>query len=185
MQTHILEHYFYDLSSTCNRMQQSRAATPCTMGKEGSVVAAIFCFHAAACFPPVADGEVRESMGSGLFYITSKASHSCCPNAYSYTIDRSGRKILRSIQPIRFGEEVTVSDDLRLELKPRHERQESLRQAYGFLCSCDRCALPDDTRPFPCRAPKCKGRSYLQTCSQSGEGCFLLATSAASCLHLC
>lgn len=177
-QTRILNGYFYDLSSTCERMQHIRSVLPRSAGTHVLQVAAIFNFNAAACYLGLDDCTLGECLGAGLFYTICKANHSCSPNSYCTTVDRSGRKVLRSIQPIERGDEITLSYNVQQELKPRLERQISLQKCFGFHCACKRCTAADDTRPFPCKTMSCTGKCYMEL---SEDSCQALVSPCSVC----
>ena len=92
-------------------------------------------------------------MGHGLFVQAGKLTHSCRPNCSWYTTSDGNGKVIRAIQPISKGEELTVNY-LGGELFPLPQRRKELLDSKGFLCHCTRCEESaqegDDTRRFQC-----------------------------------
>ncbi len=90
------------------------------------------------------DEHVREikNPDCAIFFMCSKATHSCYPNIHWY--DRrpedGGARVVRALLDIKKGEELTVSylhmEDL---LKPVHYRRMHLWRSKEFLCKCIRC----------------------------------------------
>jgi len=82
--------------------------------------------------------------GIGLLGWTSRANHSCQPNA-TRSLLPGGQMANVAIQAIAAGEEIFCSylldDDL---LKPREKRQELLKP-WNFKCACSRCSSAEDT----------------------------------------
>ena len=84
--------------------------------------------------------ETGLSVGQALYTTTvTFFNHSCCPNA---ALDVENR-IVRCIQPIEAGEEITISYIPQLYW-PRDLRQEGLKERYFFGCKCDRCEAGKD-----------------------------------------
>lgn len=81
----------------------------------------------------------------GTGAIISRINHSCAPNALFRWNDEMFAAEVRALRPIRRGEEVTMC--YVPELEGYASRQERLRDAYGFACTCELCA-----RPAPARA---------------------------------
>ncbi|KAJ1646954.1 hypothetical protein LPJ64_001628 [Coemansia asiatica] len=65
-------------------------------------------------------------------------NHSCLPNALFIYSEADGLQIVRALDDIEEGEEISISyiDGLR----PRCERQTTLQEVYFFACKCARCA---------------------------------------------
>ncbi|CAG8454935.1 24281_t:CDS:2 [Dentiscutata erythropus] len=85
------------------------------------------------------------SFGEGTYPIGSLINHSCRPNAIMmYSIGQqisSGPQILRSIENIKAGEEITISYvDVAMS---RTSRQKLLSEKYFFKCQCSRCSSND------------------------------------------
>jgi hypothetical protein len=94
--------------------------------------------------------ELEEYGGSGLFVATAIAEHSCDPNS-SFTT--SGNKLyLAAIRDISPGGNVSIDYGNNF-YSPTAERISSLRESYGFTCSCSVCVGPDRKRGFIC--PTC------------------------------
>lgn len=80
-----------------------------------------------------------EPVGTAVYLQGSAFNHSCCPTAEFYNIGTSLQ--VRSIQPIRAGQEVCVSYvPLTQSLT---ERRLSLSSQFKFTCSCERCQLEE------------------------------------------
>lgn len=81
--------------------------------------------------------------------IVSMANHSCTPNAY---ISFIGRQLsLRALDPIKKGEEITIS-----YIDPSYPlpiRQAELSRYY-FTCTCDKCTSDWDTYATYLKCPK-------------------------------
>jgi hypothetical protein len=121
-------------------------------------VAMVFEFNAVECCPQAPDGSgPGASLGSGLFRIACKMSHSCRPNTVWFTSQSGQKKILRVIEPVEEGEELTI-DYTGLLMRPTHERRAKLERSKAFVCNCARCTkLEDDARRFKCGNSKCGG----------------------------
>lgn len=91
---------------------------------------------------------------TGLYATACRANHSCLPRA-RLSVDADGRVRIVALTSILAGEEVTVSylseSDL---LEPSSIRRKLLSQTWGFLCTCQRCTMPDDRRTYTC--PSCR-----------------------------
>lgn len=88
-----------------------------------------------------------------LFRHASMWNHSCAPNCKMAFGPQGGTCILTTTG-IQAGEECTISyiPDSSLAELPLSERQKTLQQMYGFLCSCLRCVQEANTNqaaPFP------------------------------------
>ncbi|ETW75264.1 hypothetical protein HETIRDRAFT_430702 [Heterobasidion irregulare TC 32-1] len=74
---------------------------------------------------------------NGLFLITSRANHSCSPNA-AYTWHPALLTLsLAALRPIRAGEEITIA--YTTLTAPAASRRATLRAAFHFACACARC----------------------------------------------
>ncbi|CAE7491951.1 MCTP1 [Symbiodinium sp. CCMP2592] len=91
---------------------------------------------------------------TGLYATACRANHSCLPRA-RLSVDADGGVRIVALTSISAGEEVTVSylseSDL---LEPSSIRRKLLSQTWGFLCTCQRCTMPDDRRTYTC--PSCR-----------------------------
>jgi hypothetical protein len=76
-------------------------------------------------------------MGIALDPIACSANHSCEPNA-SVLFDQP-RLMMRSLSPIKKGEEVFISYIDNTD--PFYRRQAQLQQRYCFQCQCSKCQL--------------------------------------------
>ncbi|KAH8107391.1 hypothetical protein DFH11DRAFT_1711684, partial [Phellopilus nigrolimitatus] len=74
----------------------------------------------------------------GIFPDISRINHSCSPNAVWAFDSRALWAEIRATRPIAIGEEITIS-----YIPPtdsRAERQQTLKDKYGFTCHCTQCA---------------------------------------------
>ncbi|KAH8995418.1 hypothetical protein EDB92DRAFT_1846833 [Lactarius akahatsu] len=71
----------------------------------------------------------------GTGAIISRINHSCAPNALFRWNEEMFAAEVRALRPIRRGEEVTMC--YVPELEGYASRQERLRDAYGFTCTCE------------------------------------------------
>jgi len=117
-------------------------------------------FNYARVAPVKADGSGTQTSQDGrvgLYVVACKAAHSCAPNAKWYTQNDEGYTVMRSLVPIKEGDEVCLSylsdELLRMSTK---KRRKILSKAQEFLCKCTRCASSlDDTRVFKCPESPC------------------------------
>ncbi|TDL17391.1 SET domain-containing protein [Rickenella mellea] len=73
----------------------------------------------------------------GVFLDMSRCNHSCIPNA-TWDWDHCSLSMqLRALQPIREGEEITLS--YLGHWQSRSERQRELKTKYDFTCTCPAC----------------------------------------------
>lgn len=79
----------------------------------------------------------------GLFVKIARINHSCRPNASYSWVPEIGKRVVYANRRIEAGEEISVSY-IPLLLK-RLDRQQHL-DTYGFICSCDACAMEDIER---------------------------------------
>ncbi|KFY46337.1 hypothetical protein V494_00491 [Pseudogymnoascus sp. VKM F-4513 (FW-928)] len=78
---------------------------------------------------------LEESPGIALDLVASFANHSCNPNAFIF-FERNQLR-MRSLRPIRAGEEITLSYiDLGAGIRMRDE---TLKNGYSIVCECSRC----------------------------------------------
>ncbi|KAH9019791.1 hypothetical protein EDB84DRAFT_1516300 [Lactarius hengduanensis] len=91
----------------------------------------------------------------GTGAIISRINHSCAPNALFRWNEELFAAEVRALRPIRRGEEVTIG---------HASRQERLRDAYGFTCTCELCA-----RPAPARALSDGLRAQLEGLTSHGD----------------
>ena len=100
-----------------------------------------------------------------LFPVLCLCNHSCSSNAAAAQVGSSSSTphyALTARKPIAAGEEITVSYVPRSWSKAK--RRAGLREGWGFICDCERCAAGfDDTRALRCGAPGCdSGRAFVQ-----------------------
>lgn len=116
--------------------------------------------------------------------LTSMLNHSCLPNvAHVWSWDcRFGAPVVTvvAVRDIAAGEELCTRY-IDVETRPRHSRKQTLRERYGFTCTCARCAgKHDDAMTFRC--PRTNGRCTLDEDATSdavpGHG----GTAGAGCL---
>ena len=119
--------------------------------------------------PASEDGDgPGQDMGHGLFVQAGKLTHSCRPNCSWFTSSDGKGKVIRAIQPITKGEELTV-DYLGGELYPLPQRRSELLDSKGFLCHCTRCEEAsidgDDTRRFQCISNHERSDGQVSSCN--------------------
>merc|ERR1711971_767432 len=98
-------------------------------------------------------------------------SHDCNPNAI-WSLDDSGRFVLRARSHVSIGDEVTISylsEPLLLSSSP--ERQRILQSTKGFLCRCPRCrpGSCDLSRGFQCQRLVCPGTVFCRVPSAPND----------------
>ncbi|XP_069779637.1 histone-lysine N-methyltransferase Smyd1-like isoform X2 [Narcine bancroftii] len=83
----------------------------------------------------ISDQRGLQAVGVGLFPNLCLVNHNCWPNCT--VILNNGKIQLRAIQPVKSGEELTVSyvDFLNLST----DRREMLKKQYYFDCNCEHC----------------------------------------------
>ncbi|CAH0019797.1 unnamed protein product [Clonostachys rhizophaga] len=78
----------------------------------------------------------------GAVYPTiCRINHSCLPNSQNTWNSDTKIETIFAIRPIYCGEEITISYD---KGGPSAVRQASLKQSFGFQCSCVVCSQPPD-----------------------------------------
>lgn len=95
--------------------------------------------------------------GGRVFWTMSRINHSCAPNCV-FT-NAPGRWGLRTLRPIRKGEELTISYLGEELLLPTGQRRWLLWRSKCFICQCSRCRSSED--PLRDRACICLGRAPL------------------------
>ena len=125
-------------------------------------LATVLNFNSVAVNPQPLDGSTDTPicLGSGLFPLCCRMSHSCNPNCYWYSA-QNGNRVVRCIRDIAFNEELTI-DYLAEEeiLQPTIIRQGILFRLYEFTCQCELCTEEggDRLRQFNCMThPTCLG----------------------------
>lgn len=97
--------------------------------------------------------ELENLGGSGLFLSACRMEHSCLPNCSFTTFDST--LWMTAIRPIAPGDALSI-DYGNFFYRPTPERQASLLESYGFVCTCEACvSLPDPTRAVRCLAGNC------------------------------
>ncbi|RDX47166.1 SET domain-containing protein [Lentinus brumalis] len=82
---------------------------------------------------------------TGVARDISRANHSCNPNTHPAFDTPTLTYSLHALRPIRAGEEITITY-LGNTLDQHHERQQELRELYGFTCTCKICRLTGPER---------------------------------------
>jgi len=97
--------------------------------------------------------ELENLGGSGLFLSACRMEHSCVPNCSFTTFDST--LWMTAIRPIAPGDALSI-DYGNFFYRPTPERQQSLMESYGFVCSCEACvSMPDTTRAVRCLSGNC------------------------------
>lgn len=108
---------------------------------------------------------------TALFYLGSKATHSCDPNtAYSSKCNSSGKLTYYAIKPIAEGEIITFSYINTPFLTSTRERRQQLKKTKDFLCQCSFCLSPDILTAVKCSKASCKGYRMLVVQDKMKEG---------------
>lgn len=80
-----------------------------------------------------------DSPNGGIYPTICLINHSCLPNSHNNWNDEAKHETIHAIQPIKAGQEITISYD---RGGPSAERQAFLKKAFGFDCKCSICTLP-------------------------------------------
>ncbi|KAG7396409.1 hypothetical protein PHYBOEH_002277 [Phytophthora boehmeriae] len=97
--------------------------------------------------------ELENLGGSGLFLSACRMEHNCAPNCSFTTFD--SMLWMTAIRPIAPGDALSI-DYGNFFYRPTPERQASLFESYGFVCTCEACVLlPDPTRAVHCTSGNC------------------------------
>ena len=75
----------------------------------------------------------------GVFLNLSRINHSCKPNAKHSQNPTLEKYVVYTIQPVAEDQEIIVSY---LTGGDSQQRQERLKMAFGFNCTCELCSLP-------------------------------------------
>ncbi|POM58046.1 LOW QUALITY PROTEIN: Hypothetical protein PHPALM_37362 [Phytophthora palmivora] len=98
--------------------------------------------------------ELENLGGSGLFLSACRMEHNCFPNCSFTTFDST--LWMTAIRPIAQGDALSI-DYGNFFYRPTPERQESLLESYGFVCTCEACiSRPDPTRAVRCQSGNCQ-----------------------------
>jgi hypothetical protein len=103
----------------------------------------------------LASKDFHSSEKTALFYLASKAQHSCFPNVQFST--KTGLIKYIATRPIAEGDRICLSYIGNTLNVPRVERQELLLRTKMFRCDCELCSASDWCRPLPCLTSTCKG----------------------------
>lgn len=79
-----------------------------------------------------------------LFPTIARINHSCAPNCHHYWTGKTQSFVVRAVQTIWPGEEITISYMSPLQRSDFHDkasRQEILRTDFGFECFCHLCQM--------------------------------------------
>ena len=82
-------------------------------------------------------GEKQPTIATGLFSITSLMNHSCANNVELISVKR--RVIGYAIRNIKKGDQLFISYGPNFVFDEKNERQEKLKELYGFECDCEAC----------------------------------------------
>lgn len=74
-----------------------------------------------------------------IFPLVARLNHACRPNAQHAWNEDRGIEVVHAVRDIKEGEELTLSY---LAGGPSQERQSSLKEYFGFHCTCEACSLP-------------------------------------------
>lgn len=80
-----------------------------------------------------------DSHNGGIYPTICLINHCCLPNSHNNWNDEIKHETIHAIQPIKAGQEITISYD---HGGPSAERQAFLNKAFGFDCKCSICTLP-------------------------------------------
>ncbi|KAF4633788.1 hypothetical protein G7Y89_g4333 [Cudoniella acicularis] len=79
----------------------------------------------------------------GLFPEASRINHACVPNCQHTWNDNIGEETIHAVRHISKGEEITISY---ADTGPFESRRHSLKESFGFECTCELCSLPEIAR---------------------------------------
>jgi hypothetical protein len=74
-----------------------------------------------------------------IFPLVARLNHACRPNAQHAWNEAQGIEVVHAVRDIQEGEELTLSY---LAGGPSKERKTSLKEYFGFDCTCEACSLP-------------------------------------------
>ena len=87
-------------------------------------------------------GRSNNRSKNGIFPNLSRFNHSCVPSAEFRWNEKLYRQEIRAIRDIVPGEEITLCYfTLETMAKSKVDRQNYLRDHYGFICDCHACSL--------------------------------------------
>jgi hypothetical protein len=79
----------------------------------------------------------------GLFPEASRINHACLPNCQYTQNDNIGEETIHAVRLISKGEEITISYT---DKGPFESQRRSLKNLFGFDCTCELCSLPEIAR---------------------------------------
>eukprot|EP00927_Polykrikos_kofoidii_P040386 TRINITY_DN34537_c0_g2_i2.p1 TRINITY_DN34537_c0_g2~~TRINITY_DN34537_c0_g2_i2.p1 ORF type:complete len:337 (+),score=57.12 TRINITY_DN34537_c0_g2_i2:59-1012(+) len=83
--------------------------------------------------------------GRGAVFATASImNHSCAPNAFHHFDEKRNLEVVYAMRPIKRNDEITISYIDTMQV--RADRQEQLKDTYGFECRCEACAMPEEKR---------------------------------------
>eukprot|EP00759_Apiculatamorpha_spiralis_P027601 PhF_6_TR30388/c0_g1_i1/m.44548/K11426/SMYD; SET and MYND domain-containing protein len=82
--------------------------------------------------------EVVVTNGVRLYPYVSFLNHSCVPNAEIDDSDPQGKIIVKTIEPVKVGQQIFVNYNPRISNLP-HEQRAAYHEQRGFTCTCQRC----------------------------------------------
>ena len=94
----------------------------------------IICIFHTNAYPIIFDYD--RGVG-GVFIKSARFNHSCSPNSEVSEYSHSGEQQIRATSKIKKGEEICIN--YILVMKNKKERQDHLKEFWGFICSCERC----------------------------------------------
>ncbi|KAI1303556.1 SET and MYND domain-containing protein 4 [Halotydeus destructor] len=103
-------------------------------------------------FDPLEDAEV----GFAFYNVFNSINHSCKPNCV-ISFFRGNQIVLRAVQDISAGEEITVSYGPTWKSRAVLERKLYLKSNYGFDCDCSACVSHEQSNSQSMKCPKCQG----------------------------
>ena len=104
----------------------------------------------------------------GVFAIACRFNHACDSNALYKWNAANGRLTVHATRRIEVGSEITFNYGYDSIFCPRDARQRRLRETFGFVCTCNHCALTGSAlresderlerrRAFPARTRRLRG----------------------------
>lgn len=78
-----------------------------------------------------------DSVVGGVYPTICLINHSCIPNSHNNWNENEKHETIHAIRHIKAGEEITIPYD---RGGPSTQRRASLKESFGFDCSCHRCS---------------------------------------------
>ena len=94
------------------------------------------------------DGEKGTESVLALFPSIARINHSCRPNCHHYNSGKTGEFVVRAVEEVSEGEELTISymsPLQRADFHDRKSRRKILQEEFGFLCQCELCCRSNVT----------------------------------------